>query len=105
MECGDYQGTIGFLDNFKKNNKSAKKISKIISNLSRNEIKKYIRSESVEFEDGFIYIKTEMTAEDVAAQLKRLIGPKLSHTKESEVSIILANMVLKTNDGVTIKLI
>lgn len=104
MECGDYQGTLGFLDGFIKNNESTKKLMKIISRLSRNEIQKYIKSENVEFFDDNIFIKTDMDTDYTINQLKKLIGPKIKKMNSDVVNTILKNIVLKTRDGVIIQL-
>ena len=102
MECGDYKGTIEFLDNFNRNTKLYNSIFSIIKSLKKEELESLFKDDIVEVSDS-IFIKTTKTQEEVIKLLANIIKEKNSYFNNDKLDIFLSNIILKTTAGFIIK--
>ena len=96
MECGDYKGTIDFLDDFNRSQKTFKAFRTIISNIKEDSLSKVL-NDKVVITDESIFIKTKKEKDQLANAIKGVAN--LNDIDESTFIILLNGALNKTRDG------
>lgn len=96
MECGDYKGTIDFLDDFNRSQKTFKAFSTIINNIKEDSLSKVL-NDKVVITDESLFIETKKEKDQLANAIKSVAD--LNDIDESTFNILLNGALNKTRDG------
>lgn len=96
MECGDYKGTIDFLDDFNKSQKTFKAFRSIINNIKEDSLSKVL-NDKVVITDESLFIETKKEKDQLANAIKSVAD--LNGIDESTFNILLNGALNKTRDG------
>lgn len=96
MECGDYKGTIDFLDDFNRSQKTFKAFRSIINNIKEDTLSKVL-NDKVVITDESLFIETKKEKDQLANAIKSVAD--LNGIDESTFNILLNGALNKTRDG------
>ena len=96
MECGDYKGTIDFLDDFNRSQKTFKTFRTIINNIKEDSLSKVL-NDKVVITDESLFIETKKEKDQLANAIKSVAN--LNDIDESTFNILLNGALNKTRDG------
>ena len=96
MECGDYKGTIDFLDDFNRSQKSFKAFRTIINNIKEDSLSEVL-NDKVVITDESLFIETKKEKDQLANAIKSVAD--LNGIDESTFNILLNGALNKTRDG------
>ena len=96
MECGDYKGTIDFLDDFNRSQKTFKAFRTIINNIKEDSLSKVLNDKVVITDESF-FIETKKEKDQLANAIKSVAD--LNGIDESTFNILLNGALNKTRDG------
>ena len=96
MECGDYKGTIDFLDDFNRSQKSFKAFRTIINNIKEDSLSEVL-NDKVVITDESLFIETKKEKDQLANAIKSVAD--LNDIDESTFNILLNGALNKTRDG------
>ena len=96
MECGDYKGTIDFLDDFNRSQKTFKAFRSIINNIKEDSLSKVL-NDKVVITDESLFIETKKEKDQLANAIKSVAD--LNGIDESTFNILLNGALNKTRDG------
>ena len=96
MECGDYKGTIDFLDDFNRSQKTFKAFRTIINNIKEDSLSKVLNDKVVITEES-LFIETKKEKDQLANAIKSVSD--LNNIDESTFNILLNGALNKTRDG------
>ena len=96
MECGDYKGTIDFLDDFNRSQKTFKAFRTIINNIKEDSLSKVL-NDKVVITDESLFIETKKEKDQLANAIKS--AADLNDIDESTFNILLTGALNKTRDG------
>ena len=96
MECGDYKGTIDFLDDFNRSQKTFKAFRSIINNIKEDSLSKVL-NDKVVITDESLFIETKKEKDQLANAIKNVAD--LNGIDESTFNILLNGALNKTRDG------
>ena len=96
MECGDYKGTIDFLDDFNRSQKTFKAFRTIINNIKEDSLSKVL-NDKVVITDESLFIETKKEKDQLANAIKSVAD--LNGIDESTFNILLNGALNKTRDG------
>lgn len=96
MECGDYKGTIDFLDDFNRSQKTFKAFRTIINNIKEDSLFKVL-NDKVVITDESLFIETKKEKDQLANAIKNVAD--LNSIDESTFNILLNGALNKTRDG------
>ena len=96
MECGDYKGTIDFLDDFNRSQKTFKAFRTIINNIKEDSLSKVL-NDKVVITDESLFIETKKEKDQLANAIKSVSD--LNNIDESTFNILLNGALNKTRDG------
>ena len=96
MECGDYKGTIDFLDDFNRSQKTFKAFRTIINNIKEDSLFKVL-NDKVVITDESLFIETKKEKDQLANAIKNVAD--LNGIDESTFNILLNGALNKTRDG------
>ena len=96
MECGDYKGTIDFLDDFNRSQKTFKAFRSIINNIKEDSLSKVL-NDKVVITDESLFIETKKEKDQLANAIKNVAD--LNDIDESTFNILLTGALNKTRDG------
>ena len=96
MECGDYKGTIDFLDDFNRSQKAFKEFRNIINNIKEDTLSKVLNDKVVITEES-LFIETKKEKDQLANAIKSVAN--LNDIDESTFNILLNGALNKTRDG------
>ena len=96
MECGDYKGTIDFLDDFNRSQKTFKAFRSIINNIKEDSLSKVL-NDKVVITDESLFIETKKEKDQLANAIKSVAD--LNDIDESTFNILLNGALNKTRDG------
>lgn len=96
MECGDYKGTIDFLDDFNRSQKTFKAFRTIINNIKEDSLSKVL-NDKVVITDESLFIETKKEKDQLANAIKSVAD--LNSIDESTFNILLNGALNKTRDG------
>ena len=96
MECGDYKGTIDFLDDFNRSQKSFKAFRTIINNIKEDSLSKVL-NDKVVITDESLFIETKKEKDQLTNAIKSVAD--LNGIDESTFNILLNGALNKTRDG------
>ena len=96
MECGDYKGTIDFLDDFNRSQKTFKAFRTIINNIKEDSLSKVL-NDKVVITDESIFIETKKEKDQIENAIKSVAD--LNDIDESAFNILLNGALNKTRDG------
>lgn len=96
MECGDYKGTIDFLDDFNRSQKTFKAFRTIINNIKEDSLSKVL-NDKVVITDESLFIETKKEKDQLANAIKSVAD--LNDIDESTFNILLNGALNKTRDG------
>lgn len=96
MECGDYKGTIDFLDDFNRSQKTFKAFRTIINNIKEDSLSNVLNDKVVITEES-LFIETKKEKDQLANAIKSVAD--LNGIDESTFNILLNGALNKTRDG------
>lgn len=96
MECGDYKGTIDFLDDFNRSQKTFKAFRTIINNIKEDSLSKVL-NDKVVITDESLFIETKKEKDQIENAIKSVAD--LNDIDESAFNILLNGALNKTRDG------
>lgn len=96
MECGDYKGTIDFLDDFNRSQKTFKAFRTIINNIKEDSLSEVLNDKVVITEES-LFIETKKEKDQLANAIKSVAD--LNGIDESTFNILLNGALNKTRDG------
>ena len=96
MECGDYKGTIDFLDEFNRSQKTFKAFRTIINNIKEDSLSEVL-NDKVVITDESLFIETKKEKDQLANAIKSVAD--LNGIDESTFNILLNGALNKTRDG------
>ena len=96
MECGDYKGTIDFLDDFNRSQKTFKAFRTIINNIKEDSLFKVL-NDKVVITDESLFIETKKEKDQLTNAIKSVAD--LNGIDESTFNILLNGALNKTRDG------
>lgn len=96
MECGDYKGTIDFLDDFNRSQKTFKAFRTIINNIKEDSLSKVLNDKVVITEES-LFIETKKEKDQIENAIKSVAN--LNDIDESTFNILLNGALNKTRDG------
>ena len=96
MECGDYKGTIDFLDDFNRSQKTFKAFRTIINNIKEDSLSKVL-NDKVVITDESLFIETKKEKDQIENAIKSVAD--LNDIDESTFNILLKGALNKTRDG------
>ena len=96
MECGDYKGTIDFLDDFNRSQKTFKAFRTIINNIKEDSLSEVL-NDKVVITDESLFIETKKEKDQLANAIKSVAD--LNDIDESTFNILLNGALNKTRDG------
>ena len=96
MECGDYKGTIDFLDDFNRSQKTFKAFRTIINNIKEDSLSKVLNDKVVITEES-LFIETKKEKDQIENAIKSVAD--LNDIDESAFNILLTGALNKTRDG------
>lgn len=96
MECGDYKGTIDFLDDFNRSQKTFKAFRTIINNIKEDSLSKVL-NDKVVITDESLFIETKKEKDQIENAIKSVAD--LNEIDESTFNILLNGALNKTRDG------
>jgi len=96
MECGDYKGTIDFLDDFNRSQKTFKAFRTIINNIKEDSLSKVL-NDKVVITDESIFIETKKEKDQIENAIKSVAD--LNDIDENTFNILLNGALNKTRDG------
>ena len=96
MECGDYKGTIDFLDDFNRSQKTFKAFRTIINNIREDSLSKVLNDKVVITEES-LFIETKKEKNQLANAIKSVAD--LNDIDENTFNILLTGALNKTRDG------
>ena len=96
MECGDYKGTIDFLDVFNRSQKTFKAFRTTINNIKEDSLSKVL-NDKVVITDESLFIETKKEKDQLANAIKSVAD--LNDIDESTFNILLNGALNKTRDG------
>ena len=96
MECGDYKGTIDFLDDFNRSQKTFKAFRTIINNIKEDSLSKVL-NDKVVITDESLFIETKKEKDQIENAIKSVAD--LNDIDESTFNILLNGALNKTRDG------
>lgn len=96
MECGDYKGTIDFLDDFNRSQKTFKAFRTIINNIKEDSLSEVLNDKVVITEES-LFIETKKEKDQLANAIKSVAD--LNDIDESTFNILLNGALNKTRDG------
>ena len=96
MECGDYKGTIDFLDDFNRSQKTFKAFRTIINNIKEDSLSKVL-NDKVVITDESLFIESKKEKDQLANAIKSVAD--LNDIDESTFNILLNGALNKTRDG------
>lgn len=96
MECGDYKGTIDFLDDFNRSQKTFKAFRTIINNIKEDSLSKVLNDKVVITEES-LFIETKKEKDQIENAIKSVAD--LNDIDENTFNILLNGALNKTRDG------
>ena len=96
MECGDYKGTIDFLDDFNRSQKAFKAFRTIINNIKEDSLSEVLNDKIVITEES-LFIETKKEKDQIENAIKSVAD--LNDIDESTFNILLNGALNKTRDG------
>lgn len=96
MECGDYKGTIDFLDDFNRSQKTFKAFRTIINNIKEDSLSKVL-NDKVVITDESLFIETKKEKDQIENAIKSVAD--LNDIDENTFNILLNGALNKTRDG------
>ena len=96
MECGDYKGTIDFLDDFNRSQKSFKAFRNIINNIKEDSLSEVL-NDKVVITDESLFIETKKEKDQLVNAIKSVAD--LNGIDESTFNILLNGALNKSKDG------
>lgn len=96
MECGDYKGTIDFLDDFNRSQKTFKAFRTIINNIKEDSLSEVLNDKVVITEES-LFIETKKEKDQLANAIKSVAD--LNGIDENTFNILLNGALNKTRDG------
>lgn len=97
MECGDYKGTIDFLDDFNRSQKAFSEFRNIINNIKEDTLSKVLDSDKVSITNESLFIETKKEKDQIENAIKSVAD--LNDIDESTFNILLNGALNKTRDG------
>ena len=96
MECGDYKGTIDFLDDFNRSQKTFKAFRTIINNIKEDSLSEVL-NDKVVITDESLFIETKKEKDQVVNAIKSIVD--LININENTFNVLLNGALNKTRDG------
>lgn len=96
MECGDYKGTIDFLDDFNRSQKTFKAFRTIINNIKEDSLSEVLNDKVVITEES-LFIETKKEKDQIEGAIKSVAV--LNDIDENTFNILLNGALNKTRDG------
>lgn len=96
MECGDYKGTIDFLDDFNRTQKTFKEFRTIINNIKEEELSKVL-DDKVSITNESLFIETKKEKCQVVDGIKSIVN--LNDIDEGTFDVLLNGALNKTRSG------
>ena len=96
MECGDYKGTIDFLDDFNKSQKTFKAFRTIINNIKEDSLSEVLNDKIVITEES-LFIETKKEKDQVVNAIKSIVD--LININENTFNVLLNGALNKTRSG------
>lgn len=96
MECGDYKGTIDFLDDFNRSQKTFKAFRTIINNIKEDSLSEVLNDKVVITEES-LFIETKKEKDQIEGAFKSVAV--LNDIDENTFNILLNGALNKTRDG------
>ena len=96
MECGDYKGTIDFLDDFNRSQKTFKAFRTIINNIKEDSLSEVL-NDKVVITDESLFIETKKEKDQIENAIKSVAD--LNDIDENTFNILLNGALNKTRDG------
>lgn len=96
MECGDYKGTIDFLDDFNRTQKTFKEFRTIINNIKEEELSKVL-DDKVTITHESLFIETKKEKPQVVDGIKSIVN--LNDIDEGTFDVLLNSSLNRTRSG------
>ena len=96
MECGDYKGTIDFLDDFNRSQKTFKAFRTIINNIKEDSLSKVL-NDKVSITNESLFIETKKEKDQVVNAIKSIVD--LINISENTFNVLLNGALNKTRSG------
>lgn len=96
MECGDYKGTIDFLDDFNRTQKTFKEFRTIINNIKEEELSKVL-DDKVTITHESLFIETKKEKYQVVNGIKSIVN--LNDIDEGTFDVLLNSSLNRTRSG------
>lgn len=96
MECGDYKGTIDFLDDFNRTQKTFKDFRNIINNIKEEDLYKVL-DDKVTITHESLFIETKKEKYQVIDGIKSIVN--LNDTDEGTFDVLLNSSLNRTRSG------
>lgn len=97
MECGDYKGTIDFLDDFNRSQKTFKEFRNIINNITEESLSKVLDGDKVSITNESLFIETKKEKDQVVDAIKSIVD--LININENTFNVLLNGALNKTRSG------
>lgn len=96
MECGDYKGTIDFLDDFNRTQKTFKEFRSIINNIKEEDISKVL-DDKVTITHESLFVETKKEKYQVVDGIKSIVN--LNDIDEGTFDVLLNSSLNRTRSG------
>lgn len=97
MECGDYKGTIDFLDDFNRFQKAFNEFRNIINNIKEDTLSKVLDGDKVSITNESLFIETKKEKDQVVNAIKSIVD--LININENTFNVLLNCALNKTRSG------
>ena len=97
MECGDYKGTIDFLDDFNRTQKSFKEFKNIISSIKEKELSNVLGDDKVTITHESLFIETKKEKSQVVDGIKSVVT--LNDIDKDTFNVLLNSSLNRTRTG------
>lgn len=96
MECGDYKGTIDFLDDFNRTQKTFKEFRNIINNIKEEDLSKVL-DDKVTITHESLFVETKKEKYQVVGSIKSIVN--LNDIDEGTFDVLLNSSLNRTRSG------
>lgn len=97
MECGDYKGTIDFLDDFNRTQKSFKEFKNIISSIKEEELSSVLGDDKVTITHESLFIETKKEKPQVVDGIKSVVT--INDFDKDTFNVLLNSSLNRTRTG------
>ena len=96
MECGDYKGTIDFLDDFNRTQKTFKEFRNIINNIKEEDLSKVLNDKATITHES-LFVETKKEKYQVVDGIKSIVN--LNDIDEGTFDVLLNSSLNRTRSG------